>query len=133
MCHWWVLCKLIKEGTSMQHIMVAHDLSDKAQIALQRGVQLAEQHQARLSVLHVLEDHLPKAVVEKQMLVADALLNQQLQDCNAQNPQVLIKMGRPAQAIVAAQRAHSVDFLVMGDHHQDSPEYFSGTTLERVL
>ena len=117
----------------MQHIMVAHDLSDKAQIALQRGVQLAEQHQARLSVLHVLEDHLPKAVVEKQMLVSDALLNQQLQDCNAQNPQVLIKMGRPAQAIVAAQRAHSVDFLVMGDHHQDSPEYFSGTTLERVL
>lgn len=117
----------------MQHIMVAHDLSDKAQIALQRGVQLAEQHQARLSVLHVLEDHLPKAVVEKQMLVADALLNQQLQGCNAQNPQVLIKMGRPAQAIVAAQRAHSVDFLVMGDHHQDSPEYFSGTTLERVL
>lgn len=117
----------------MKHIMVAHDLSEKAQIALQRGVQLAQQHQARLSVLYVLENHLPMAVIEKQMLIADALLTQQLADCNAENAQVLIKMGRPAQTIVAAQKAHSVDFLVMGDHHQDSPEFFSGTTLERVL
>ena len=117
----------------MQHIMVAHDLSNKAKIALQRGAQLAQQHQARLTVLHVLEDHLPKAVVDKQMLVADALLNQQLKDCHAEGAQVLIKLGRPAQTIVATQKAHSVDFLVMGDHHQDSPEYFSGTTLERVL
>lgn len=117
----------------MRHIMVAHDLSDKAKVALQRGAQLAQQHQARLSVLYVLEDHLPMTVIEKQMLAADALLNQQLRDCDAQNAQVLIKMGRPAQVIVAAQKAHSVDFLVMGDHHQNSPEYFSGTTLERVL
>lgn len=117
----------------MQHIMVAHDLSAEAKIALQRGVQLAEQHQARLSVLYVLESHLPMAVIEKQMLAADALLTQQLQELHAVNVQVLIKMGRPAQTIVAAQQAHSVDFLVMGDHHQDSPEYFSGTTLERVL
>ncbi len=117
----------------MRHIMVAHDLSEKAKIALQRGVQLAQQHQARLSVIYVLEDHLPMAVIEKQMLAADALLTQQLKDCNAVNSQVLIKIGRPAQVIVAAQKAHSVDFLVMGDHHQDSPEYFSGTTLERVL
>ncbi|MDY0205562.1 MAG: universal stress protein [Pseudomonas sp.] len=117
----------------MKHIMVAHDLSDNAKVALQRGVQLAQQHQARLSVLYVLENHLPMVVIEKQMLTADALINQQLKDSGAQNAQVLIKMGRPAQVIVAAQKAHSVDFLVMGDHHQDSPEYFSGTTLERVL
>lgn len=94
----------------MQHIMVAHDLSDKAQIALQRGVQLAQQHQARLSVLYVLENHLPMAVIEKQMLVADTLLTQQLAECNAENAQVIIKIGRPAQTIVAAQQAHSVDF-----------------------
>lgn len=117
----------------MQHIMVAHDLSEEAKRALQRGVQLAQQHQARLSVLYVLENHLPMAVLEKQMLAADALLTQQLKDFKADNAQVLIKMGRPAQTIVAAQKAHSVDFLVMGDHHQNSPEYFSGTTLERVL
>ena len=117
----------------MQHIMVAHDLSAEAAIALQRGVQLAKQHQARLSVLYVLENHLPMAVLEKQMLAADALLTQQLEDCHAENAQILIKVGRPAQTIVAAQQAHSVDFLVMGDHHQESAEYFSGTTLERVL
>ncbi|MDY7219236.1 universal stress protein [Denitrificimonas sp. JX-1] len=117
----------------MQHIMVAHDLSENAKLALQRGIQLAEQHQTRLSVINVLEDHLPMNVLEKQMLAADKLINQQLKEYGAADAQVLIKMGRPAQVIVAAQKAHSVDFLVMGDHHQDSPEYFSGTTLERVL
>ena len=80
----------------MQHIMVAHDLSAEAAIALQRGVQLAKQHQARLSVLYVLENHLPMAVLEKQMLAADALLSQQLENCHAANAQILIKVGRPA-------------------------------------
>ncbi|WBE25327.1 universal stress protein [Denitrificimonas caeni] len=117
----------------MQHIMVAHDLSENARVALQRGIQLAQQHQAQLSVINVLEDHLPMNVIEKQMLAADRLITQQLDQYGAADAQVLIKMGRPAQSIVAAQKAHSVDFLVMGDHHQDSPEYFSGTTLERVL
>lgn len=73
-------------------------------------MQLAQQHQARLSVINVLEDHLPMNVIEKQMLAADTLLTQQLKELNAANAQVLIKLGRPAQVIVAAQKAHSVDF-----------------------
>lgn len=116
----------------MQHIMVAHDLSAHALAALQRGAQLAQQHGARLTVLHVQESHLPPAVLQRNGADATAIIEQQLQQLAVPAELVLIA-GRPAQSIVAQQKARSVDLLVMGDHHQDSPLYFAGTTLERVL
>ena len=41
-------------------ILIAHDFSKEADVALQRAVQLAEQHQAELSILHVVEDSTSK-------------------------------------------------------------------------
>ncbi|NLD15013.1 MAG: universal stress protein [Gammaproteobacteria bacterium] len=116
----------------MQHIMVAHDLSVQAETALHRAVQLARQHGARLTVLHVQEDHLPKPVLEHNRETARRLLDEQLARLQAE-AELVVATGRPAQTLVAQQKARSVDLLVMGDHHQESPLYFSGTTLERVL
>lgn len=116
----------------MRHIMVAHDLSEQALAALQRGAQLAQQHAARLTVLHVQENHLPPVVLEQNRQVAEQLVRQQLLELEVE-AQLVVVSGRPAQSIVAQQKARSVDLLVMGDHHQDSPMCFSGTTLERVL
>ncbi len=116
----------------MKHIMVAHDLSGHAQAALRRAAQLAQQHAARLTVLHVQENHLPAAVLQQNRDAAGQLIARQLDELQIQAELVLVT-GRPAQAIVAQQKARSVDLLVMGDHHQDSPVYFAGTTLERVL
>jgi len=39
----------------VQHILVAHDLSPEADLALRRAAQLAQQSGARLSLLHVLD------------------------------------------------------------------------------
>ena len=119
----------------MQHIMVAHDLSAHALAALQRGAQLAQQHGARLTVLHVQESHLPPAVLQQNGAAATEIIEQQLQQLQqlAVPAELVLIAGRPAQSIVAQQKARSVDLLVMGDHHQDSPLYFAGTTLERVL
>lgn len=112
--------------------MVAHDLSEHAHIALQRAWGITQQHRARMSVLHVLESHLPATVLKQNQAAAEALINQQIAALGAQ-AELIIVVGRPAQSIVAQQKARSVDLLVMGDHHHDSPQYFTGTTLERVL
>ena len=117
----------------MQHIMVAHDLSDHAWLALQRAAMLAEQHGAKLTVLHVQEEHLPKQVLEHNREAARELIGQQLQQLGLAAAELVIVTGRPVQKLVAQQKARSVDLLVMGDHHQESRLYFSGTTLERVL
>ena len=53
MCRWRTCFSLYKECTFMQHIMVAHDLSAEAAIALQRACSWRKQHQTRLSVLYV--------------------------------------------------------------------------------
>jgi len=116
----------------IKHIMVAHDLSEHAHIALQRAANLARQHGARLTVLHVMESHLPQAVLKQNQTAAEELIGQQIAGVGVQ-AELIVVIGRPAQSIVAQQRARSVDLLVMGDHHQDSPQYFMGTTLERVL
>lgn len=116
----------------MRHIMIAHDLSQQADTALLRAHHLAEQHSAKLTVLHVLEDHLPKPVLEQNKAAARAMLEQRLAEFGIAADLVLV-IGRPAQSIVEQQKARSADLLVMGDHHQSSPHYFSGTTLERVL
>lgn len=116
----------------MQHIMVAHDLSDHAALALGRAAQLAQQQGARLTLLHVQEDHLPAAVLEQGRTAAQAVLRTQLAELQVP-AEIVIVRGRPAQMLVAQQRAREADLLVMGDHHQDSALYFAGTTLERVL
>ncbi len=117
----------------MQHIMVAHDLSGHAWLALQRAALLAAQHGARLTVLHVQEEHLPKQVLEHNREAARELIGGQLEQLGLAGAELVIVTGRPVQKMVAQQKARSVDLLVMGDHHQESPLYFSGTTLERVL
>lgn len=116
----------------MQHLMVAHDLSEHAHLALQRAVLLARQHNARLTVLHVQEGHLPGVVLEHNREAAKRLIDEQLTALQAQADVVIVK-GRPTETIVAQQKARSVDLLVMGDHHQESALYFVGTTLEKVL
>lgn len=116
----------------MRHIMVGHDLSPQAQLALQRAVLLARQHGAQLTVLHVQEEYLPGPVLEHNRAVAGQLIGEQLAGLQAEAELVVVS-GRPVQTLVAQQQARSVDLLVMGDHHQESRRYFSGTTLERVL
>lgn len=116
----------------MQHIMVAHDLSEQATLALKRAAQLATQHQARLSVLYVQEEHLPQDMLEHNRTSAQEVLQGQL-DALGASAEVVIARGRPAQTLIAQQKAREADLLVMGDHHQESRLYFAGTTLERVL
>lgn len=106
-----------------KHILIAHDLTAAADIALLRAVQLAEQHQAQLTILHVQDNN----------LVDEQRFRQQLPNCALDNVKILLKQGRPSDVMVAVSKAYAVDLLVLGDHHQDSPSSFQGTTLERVL
>src|SRR5690606_42047611 len=46
-----------REVAMVQHILIAHDLSPEADLALRRAAQLARQTGARLSLLHVLAEH----------------------------------------------------------------------------
>lgn len=114
------------------HILVAHDLSREADIALRRAVQLARQHGAHLSLLHVLEDHLPNAVQDSLRDAAQQHFGERLAQLGAADSQLLLRKGRPAQQILEEMVDSQADLLVIGRHHHNAPELFIGTTLERV-
>ncbi|MCY1277537.1 Universal stress protein family protein [compost metagenome] len=108
-----------------RHILIAHDLSREADVALQRAAQLARQHGARLTLLHVL-DHpdLRDATA--------AHLQRRLAACGSPDAQVLLASGLPYEVIAQRLKDQEADLLVLGAHHKGRPELFSGTTLERV-
>lgn len=103
------------------HILVAHDLSPEADLALLRAAQLARQHNARLTLLHVQEgqpDPYP--------------LRERLQSLGVPGAELRLVKGQPSSAIASQAEGIGATLLVLGAHHKSSPELFAGTTLERL-
>lgn len=115
------------ETTMPQHILVAHDLSPEADLALQRAALLARRHGARLSLLHV------QAVQTGDPDAARRQLAARLQPLALPQASVLLRSGPAAEEILGQAHGLETDLLVLGAHHRDSPEGFAGTTLERIL
>ena len=113
----------------VQHILVAHDLSPEADMALSRAAQLAQQTGARLSVLHVLTGQ-PDA---KEQQHAQVYLHTRLERHGLAQLQPWIREGRAAEEILTQAAGLEIDLLIMGRHHRQSPQGFVGTTLEQVL
>lgn len=108
-----------------RHILIAHDLSQEAEVALRRAAQLALQHGARLSLVHVLA---PPDLREP----TAAHLRQRLALAGLPGGQILLDSGEPHECIARRLKESGADLAVMGAHHKGRPELFAGTTLERV-
>ena len=110
----------------VQHILIAHDLSPEADLALRRAAQLARQTKARLSLLHVLD-------AQGDELQARSQLQARLEEAGFGELKPWIRRGRPVEEILTQATGLEADLLVLGQHHRQSPQGFSGTTLERIL
>lgn len=111
----------------LKHILVAHDLSPEADLALQRGAQLARQLGARLTLLHV------RASADADETEVHEQLAGRLAACALPQAGLLLNVGRAVEEILHQARGLEIDLLVLGTHHRQSPEGFAGTTLERIL
>lgn len=113
----------------VQHILVAHDLSPDADLALQRAAGLARLTGARISLLHVLDDR--DSSNDEQ--AARTLLQQRLQQNELSQIEPWIRRGQPVEEILTQAEGLEADLLVMGRHHKGSNQGFAGTTLERIM
>ena len=110
-----------------EHILIAHDLRSTADLALRRAAQLARQHGAKLTLLHVFDPKLDHAERER----IEQALDRSLTEFAPPGSQLHLCQGKPAEGVLEQVQQSGADLLVLGAHHQRH-EFFSGTTLDRI-
>jgi nucleotide-binding universal stress UspA family protein len=109
------------------HILIAHDLRDTADMALRRATQLAQQHNAKLTILHVLDPTQSSQEHEK----AHQALDRSLTRHAPQGSKLRLISGKPSEVVLQQVQELGCDLLVLGAHHQRH-DFFSGTSLDRI-
>lgn len=115
-----------------KNLLVAHDLSVEADVAVRRAAQLARQHGARVTLLHVIEEYFPDRMMDTVREAAEVALGDAISANAIDDAHLLIRQGRAATTITAAVQELGADLLVIGAHHQQILERFDGTTLDRI-
>jgi universal stress protein A len=130
----------------VQHVLVPIDFSATADRALAYAIALAQQLQARLTLLHVL--HLPPLAMgdmdtgmpvsaldaletEAQQLLQASL--ERVQHTGLQGDSLLVQ-GAPTQTIVETAGEQGVDLIIMGTHGRTGLAHvFLGSVAEHVV
>jgi nucleotide-binding universal stress UspA family protein len=130
----------------VQHVLVPIDFSATADRALAYAIALAQQLQARLTLLHVLEmtpvtmDEMTAGVtatyLEAQETEAQRLLQasrERVQRAGLQGESLLVQ-GTPTQTILDTAGEQGVDLIIMGTHGRTGLAHvFLGSVAEHVV
>ncbi|MDY6941940.1 MAG: universal stress protein [Pseudomonadota bacterium] len=121
----------------MKRILVATDLSERSDRAIDRAVSLCKEFGAHLSVLHVIDEDLPVSIAEEQRRVAERDLREHLFSLRgAEDVAVdfLIDVGKDWMQILRRSESDQFDLVVLGMHRaRGLAGLFRGTTVERVV
>ena len=105
----------------LSQILFATDFSEGSMHALPYALSLAEENDAELTLLHVLEELRPMPIEYSKELLAD--YRKRLWDLVPAEvslwckPQVVVEVGGAAASIVRTAHDRKVDLIVMGVHH----------------
>ncbi|MDO8876162.1 MAG: universal stress protein [Pseudolabrys sp.] len=121
----------------MKTIVAATDFSTRSQRALRRAGLLARQFGAEVTLVHVVDDDQPEALVEVERREADRYLNEQmtsLAELRDSRCRAVVTTGEAFDSILQAARNASADLIVMGMHRKQLlRDTIVGTTIERVI
>ncbi|MGE9763431.1 universal stress protein [Pseudomonas sp. PDM20] len=121
----------------MKSLMVATDLSGRSEKALHRAAALAKRYACPWTVLYVVDEDQPSALVEQEVTQVRLMLEArlvELTELGGSCPKLLVERGDPNQQILAAAKQQDCEMLVMGAHRKSVlRDIFVGTTVERVL
>lgn len=131
----------------IKNILVATDFSEPSGVALAYGRDLARNYNARLHVLHVVEDLLMRYAPEIGTFSTDfqkdldAAAGRQLAALITDDDRKLlhavgvVERGlNPADRIVRYAKEHSIDLIVTGTHGRGAVKhFFMGSVAERVV
>jgi len=122
----------------INNILVAMDLTARGARALGRALRLRNQFDARLTVLHVVEEELPESIAKRRTEEARAVIEAELRNLAqaADLDAITVEVAFGTDYAVIIRRANELDagLTVLGTH-RESPwrDLFLGSTIERVL
>lgn len=118
-------------------VLMATDLSARSDRALERAVNLAGQHKARLVILNIIDEDLPASVQDR---VRDATLKEiqssldRVDGAKALELAIDAIAGKDYQDILDHADKIAADLIVMGIHRNEAgTKPIAGTTMERVI
>lgn len=121
----------------IKRILVATDLSPRADRALDRAVQLAAARGAKLTVLYVQEELLLKKWTEQSLREVRKKLRQKSKAWSQQNnltATIRTRVGKPFVEIIRRARTEKADVVLVGAHGEHFlRDLFLGTTAETVI
>ena len=121
--------------TSIQHLLVATDLSEHSERALARALRVAQG--GRLTALHVVTAGLPADLAGRWQKDAEAFLAERLGRVSSPGSpdlETVVVAGDPFSAIIGEAAKRQVGLIVMGEpRRQGYADMFTGTTAERVI
>ena len=121
---------------SIKNILVATDLSERSDRAMDRAVLLAKQMNATLHVVYVVDDEFSDVIARAVEKNASAELERQMKDdpfFKGVKNNVCVAFGDPWRKIVDLTVALEADLVVLGTHrNRGIKELFRGTTLHRI-
>jgi nucleotide-binding universal stress UspA family protein len=108
-----------KRVAEFNQILLATDFGEESLAAASYAVSVAHEHQARLSLLHVLQRPLPG--VEPSDATSELAFHQleelvPLGTGLCSHPDYFVQFGDPAERILRFASAHDIDLIVMGLH-----------------
>lgn len=125
------------QTSPIKSILMATDLSARSDRPLERALQLAQQHGARLTILHVFDENLPKQVQESVAGAAREDIQHHVDDASPPADleiNIQVVPGKDYRDILRAVAVTEADLIVMGVHRNESGRKpIVGTTMERVI
>ncbi len=128
-----------------RHILLAADFSEHGREVARKARQLAEQNQAQLSLVHVV-DNLPIAdasygpiipfdvdLTEELMAAAKKRLAELGEELHVQAQRQWLEIGSPKLEIVRIAEENQVDLIVVGSHGRHGLALLLGSTANGVL
>ncbi|MCX4188552.1 universal stress protein [Methylophaga sp. OBS4] len=132
-------------SSEYQHILIAADFSKHGQAICQKARALAERHQAKLSICHIVEDFPLTDFAYEPMISVDIDMRDALLDAgkkqlaklaaslNIPEQQQWAECGSPSTDIVRLADDNDVDLIVVGSHGRHGIQLLLGSTANAVL
>ncbi len=127
------------------HILIAADFSQHNQQVLEQAAMLASEHDAKLSICHIVEDYpltdfAYEPIVQVDSELQDMLLSAAKKQVavladklNIAQAQQWVEFGNPRHDITSIAKEHQVDLIVLGSHGRHGWKLLLGSTAQAVL